>query len=1019
MSDNMESVRILKREMARYVAIVIVAIALADSVVLGGEGRAGEGSSKQPIEIRNSVGIIAVLEDADAALKHTLESNVLVYFQSADKNKIAALRKKATEKGLLGTRLFVDEVHNGGLHMAANLADLLVAPKDTKMAEAELLRVIHPGGKVVMGERTLTKKEPQGSDNWAYPNHGADNNPLSVDQNARYPYYLQVIEYPKMATFYEITVIGGGRIYKSFGDWSQHGNNEVLNKLYCMNAYNGQIIWTQKRNPEFMNYRNTMIATAEGLYIADDKSCKVLSREDGRTLNEIALKNKDGSAAVWKWMALDGDRLFALLGGKEKAAPHRRRDSSIIGPPNLGGWAPAPENGWLNLGPKKADDSLKYNYALGNRLVGSDIKTQKTIWEYSSPSPIDGRAVCFRNGRIYAFSPGDKLVCLNAADGKIVWENDKPGFVKSIHANSQVGWVAYRPRFYMQCNEDYIFFSNRKDTGMVVSTATGKHTRVAQLGGAYLVLGADALYAGVPGRTNIIEYGSWKTLGTVPGRGGCVKLTGTVDSLFTRGGPASLRVDLASRKGRYMGAVRPPCMDGVIAASGMLYWGPWMCQCAYAIRGHVGVASRAAEEMLPREQGQGKRESGTSTEVMLTSDVGAKDWPSVFGRTETPGLAANAFREAPSESWVFESPSKARPTSLVTGYGMVFLGDENGMIRALDDRSGQVVWECQTGGPVYSTPVLGKGRLFAGSADGWVYALEAKTGRRLWRYSPTLNTRKIPVFGKLISSWPISGGVVHQDGKIYGVAGIADFSDVIAFSLDASTGKPVWINRDCGMISKDVQSGASLQSEVFIRDNALCFRSPGNYGIARIDLNTGKVLNEKIDKLIEKGRDAYRTVFSAYYPRYGTDISFLCHLPGGRSLFVDMGRDSVGHNNYGFHRALALYKGLEDISPGPVSTQTIVLKERKLKSEWTYPGGRRIRGFVAGPSEVLVLSFQNNTENREVQIHTTVLESVNLKNGAKLWSKKIRGGAVKYGLAASSTGRILIALESGKIVSFR
>ena len=174
---------------------------------------------------------------------------------------------------------------------------------------------------------------------------------------------------------------------------------------------------------------------------------------------------------------------------------------------------------------------------------------------------------------------------------------------------------------------------------------------------------------------------------------------------------------------------------------------------------------------------------------------------------------------------------------------------------------------------------------------------------------------------------------------------------------DASTGQPVWVNRDCGIISEELQDGVSLQSEVFIRDDALCFRSPGHYGVARMDLKTGKLLNVKIDELSKVKRQAYRTVFYSYYPTHGADASFLCHLPEGRSLFVDMGKDTHGSNRFSASKRLALYKGIEDIPAGPVSTQTIVVKGRKLKAEWTHTSGSRIRGFIAGPSAVICMSI--------------------------------------------------------------
>jgi alcohol dehydrogenase (cytochrome c) len=54
--------------------------------------------------------------------------------------------------------------------------------------------------------------------------------------------------------------------------------------------------------------------------------------------------------------------------------------------------------------------------------------------------------------------------------------------------------------------------------------------------------------------------------------------------------------------------------------------------------------------------------------------------------------------------WTFES--RAAALSLVaTGGGLVFGGDASGRFRALDDRTGKVLWETHLGSPVSGYPV--------------------------------------------------------------------------------------------------------------------------------------------------------------------------------------------------------------------------------------------------------------------------------------------------------------------------
>jgi len=98
----------------------------------------------------------------------------------------------------------------------------------------------------------------------------------------------------------------------------------------------------------------------------------------------------------------------------------------------------------------------------------------------------------------------------------------------------------------------------------------------------------------------------------------------------------------------------------------------------------------------------------------------------------------------------------------------------------------------------FAPPTLWQGRLLVGGGDGRICCLAATTGRCLWQFQAAPAERRIFWFGHLISTWPIVGGVVVQDGVAYAVAGLAKENGIHAYALDAKSGKVIWEKDDAG-----------------------------------------------------------------------------------------------------------------------------------------------------------------------------------------------------------------------------
>ena len=103
---------------------------------------------------------------------------------------------------------------------------------------------------------------------------------------------------------------------------------------------------------------------------------------------------------------------------------------------------------------------------------------------------------------------------------------------------------------------------------------------------------------------------------------------------------------------------------------------------------------------------------------------------------------------------------------LVAG-GLVYVGDWDGKIWALDARTGRTRWTLRTGGRIKGSPALSGGRVYVGDYDGGLYAVNARTGRLAWRASaqPRLGGR-----GAFYSTPAVGYGRVfigNTDGKVY------------------------------------------------------------------------------------------------------------------------------------------------------------------------------------------------------------------------------------------------------------
>jgi len=248
-------------------------------------------------------------------------------------------------------------------------------------------------------------------------------------------------------------------------------------------------------------------------------------------------------------------------------------------------------------------------------------------------------------------------------------------------------------------------------------------------------------------------------------------------------------------------------------------------------------------------------------------NASADDWPQWrqnAGRTAVSGQVLGELndwkplwtRKLPRPDTAFLDPR----LQFDRGYEPIVLGkmiyissNVDDSVTAFNTDSGAEIWKFFTNGPVRFAPVAEKNRVLFGSDDGFFYCVTAAAGQLLWKFQAVPSGRKLMGNRRLISVWPIRGGPVLKDGRVYFAAGVFPFEGVFVYCLDAATGKVLWLNDRTGFIydqqphNTEALGGLAPQGYLLIHPetNELIVPSSNAFP-ARFNLKTGKLIEFKL-----------------------------------------------------------------------------------------------------------------------------------------------------------------------------
>ncbi len=181
----------------------------------------------------------------------------------------------------------------------------------------------------------------------------------------------------------------------------------------------------------------------------------------------------------------------------------------------------------------------------------------------------------------------------------------------------------------------------------------------------------------------------------------------------------------------------------------------------------------------------------------------------------------------------------------------------NDSVMAYDIDTGCEVWRFYADAPVRFAPIAWKNKLYFVSDDGFVYCLDAETAKLVWKFHAAPVEQKILGNKRLISTWPVRGAPVLQNGRIYFAAGIWPFMGTFIYCLNAETGDVIWCNSGTGSAyikqphDSSAFAGPAPQGYLAITGSKLLI--PGRTIPACFDSKTGRFLYYRIaDKAFGK-----------------------------------------------------------------------------------------------------------------------------------------------------------------------
>ncbi len=761
-------------------------------------------------------GLIVHLGCGDGRLTGALHSgeNCLVHGLDTSIENIEKAREHLQSLNLYGP-VSIDGYDGKRLPYADNLVNLVVAEDIGRLPLAEVMRVLVPDGTAYMKSDgrwiKKIKPRPEDIDEWSHWLHGPDNNAVSKDKRVGFSRSLQWQMPPNWTRHHNLPagfnsmVTGGGKIYYMVDSAPNavYGPGKWL--LIARDAFNGLELWRKDIRDWHM------------------KAWGAEKRYGGR----IGRFHGAPDYQAPRRIIAAGDRLFVTLGFNAPVTCMDGRTGKV-----LKVYADT-----TNAGEIIYRDGIlyvarnTYEPEPGKEIMGVDSRTGKALWRNPDYKGI-AASIGYQKKHTNAFiTAGRKHLFLVDANDIVALdtENGHQSWKKQMSlTNETVGDIDYRYSNFctLVYHDGTLFFSqiypgtknlNRwemkklqieaidAETGELKWDYTGgtlahvtppdlfvNDGKVWTLDPALKANGdCDARLIGLDCQTGEVATTYLLENITHGHHHRCYRNKAT-EKYYLMGEEGIEYVDFRNGESEVHYWLRGACRYGIMPANGLIYVPPHNCACYLGTLLHGLFALKADSPVTTENEMSDRFRKGPAYDSRLDSAAaaGEADWP-MFRRD--PARSCSTPVKLPdelSQKWKV-SPGGELTPPVIVGENVFLASGDGCQVYCLDAADGGTRWRFAADGPINAPPTYYKGRLFFGTRTGTLYTITADRGKLIWKFRIGPARVYISALGRLESPWPLNGGPLVMDGKVFCAAGrsMSLDSGIYLYKLDAKTGE--------------------------------------------------------------------------------------------------------------------------------------------------------------------------------------------------------------------------------------
>lgn len=743
-------------------------------------------------QFKFSGGIVVALDfdDGQSIADLATDGPFVIHALLRDEAGVAAARKAIQEAGVYG-KVSCDLYNGRDLPYVDGLVNLVLCKESCEVPQGELMRVLVPGGRLATeganGWKKRAKPLPDGLDEWNQFLHGADNNGVSLDDVGP-PQRLRWHDTPEYGRSKALSpsftnMISADGVLFTIEDraTTEDINAPVEYYLVARDGFNGIELW--KRPMEHWSKWQT-------------GSIKSIPTQQQRCLAAVGRN-------VYFCSGFGGPvtALSIRTGAVRQVFQHTKRTTEF-----------AVEGNTLYAF-KGTPYKLPRAAASNGRteLCAVSMADGEELWSLAIEDEYTGGTFAVKGSRLVYHSTSG-LTCLDCASGKVLWTEAvpipkaPPTTEKASRAKRRGKKPAASDEFSANTHPTLVLTDDMVFCGIhgsltAKSLADGETLWSASAGQNYMkstdIFVADELVwsrdlkGHDPKTGKVVRMLSQEMTGPMS-HDRCYRnrITHRYYLNSATGGSDFVKLDGTAESPNPW--ARSTCGLAVMPANGMLYNGPYVCQCAIATmatgvngfyNGSDNTDRRFTVRIEPRLVKGPAFGDGTGTAAS------ADDWPTYRYSSMRSGVSPGRTPEELVTRWKVDVG--AHPTAPVVAGDSVYVADRDGYtLYSLDRDSGKTRWSFITDGRIDSPPTYYKGMILVGSRGGSVYALRASDGQLSWKFNGMPQRRLICDTGRLESAWPVHGSIMIFDDTAYFSAGRSTFLDggIAVFGLDPLTG---------------------------------------------------------------------------------------------------------------------------------------------------------------------------------------------------------------------------------------